>query len=399
MRTAKRHIGGKAKGKKVQFKNLSRSMPPIISVGKNGSITPYQSRTNRNSNTRSKSKKSKSKSIANNKISLNVRNEAEADNALEVMKKSPITIVLVFANWCPHCHSYMETWNKLKSGPRTAPMVEMDAAAEEPGAKEAVKEFLGSIKGPDGAPMEVNAFPTVLSVRNNKGKLEAEPVENSRDEGVMKSLLNTIPEGVEEKEESPKKTASAAASTPEEANLDMASMPIPTAAESIAAATRTLEENLKNNSVRAGLANLPTSTPKEVSAKPASISQKALDDEEKKMEDKEADEDIFESPVNTPAPDDFVESPTAEELDSGESTASRKAAPPGLAGGARVRTGGSLFETLSTYAAGSPMLAAAAPAAILLAAQQTAARRARIGVRKSKTRKGGARKRKTLKRK
>ncbi len=391
MRTAKRHVGGKKQRSKS--KNLSRSMPPIISVGKNGSITPYQSRANGNSNTRSKSKKSKSKSIANNKISLNVRNEAEADNALEVMKKSPITIVLVFANWCPHCHSYMETWNKLKNGPRTAPMVEMDAAAEEPGAKEAVKEFLGSIKGPDGAPMEVNAFPTVLSVRNNKGSLEAEPIENSRDEGVMKSLLNTIPEEPEKVVNNSKKTVSAAAPTPEEANFDMASMPIPTAAESIAAATRTLEENLKNNSVRAGLTNLPTSTPKEVSAKPASISQKELEEEEGK-EDEEANEDVFESPANTPAPADFVESPSAEELDSGETQASRKAAPPGLAGGARI--GGSLYESLSTYAAGSPVLAslatAAAPAAILLAAQQSAARRARIGKAKPKTRKGGAKK-------
>ncbi len=374
-------------------------MPPIISVGKNGSITPYQS-NNRSATKSKKSNKSGSKSAANNKISLNVRNEAEADNALEVMKKSPITIILVFANWCPHCHSYMETWNKLKSGPRTVPMVEMDAAAEEPGAKEAVKEFLGSIKGPDGAPMEVNAYPTVLSVRNNKGSLEAEPVENSRDEEVMTSLLNTIPEKPDNVVNNSKKAKSVAAATPEEANVDMASMPIPTAAESIAAATRTLEENLKNNSVRAGLTNLPTSTPKEVSAKPASISQKALDDEEKKTEDEEANEDMFESPVNTPAPaGDFTAPPSAEELDSGETQASRKAAPLGLAGGARIRTGGSLFETLSTYAAGSPMLAAA-PAAILLAAQQAAARRARIGKAKPKTRKGGAyRKRKTLKRK
>jgi thiol-disulfide isomerase/thioredoxin len=336
-----------------------------------------------------------------NNVSINVRNEAEADNALEIMKKSPITIVLVFANWCPHCHSYMETWNKLKKLPNRAPMVEMDAASEEPGAKEAVQEFLSNIKGPDGFPMEVNAFPTVLSVKNNKGSLMAEPVENSRDENAMEEMLNNnAPQGsVVEAENMPNKKS------PEEATKNVASMniPIATAEESVRAANASLKASLNSTTRLAGLSGIP----KGVTAKPAEISQAALNAESDKSnsrpisqeeEDEEGNNDnIYEEPV-TPA---FTEPPSAEVLDSGESEGSRKATAPGLAGGSRV--GGSLYESLSTYAAGSSVLAslatAAAPAAILLAAQQTAARRARIGKPKPKTRKGGAKKRKTLKRK
>lgn len=386
MRTVKRHSGGKRQVKKSK-KNLSRSMPPIISVSRNGSITPYKTATK---------SKSKSKSKANNNVSLNVRNEAEADNALEIMKKSPITIVLVFANWCPHCHSYMETWNKLKGLPNRAPMVEMDAASEEPGAKEAVQEFLSSIKGPDGAPMEVNAFPTVLSVKNKQGSLAAEPVENSRDEEAMSELLmNNAPELVEDGEEA---ASANAESSPEEATKNVADMDIPlvTSKESIRAANEALKASLEATTRLSGLTGIPSGK----TAKASEISQKALNAESEKTKSRplneNIDEDMYEEPV-TPA---FTEPPSAEVLDSGKSEASRKAVVPGTQGGGQL--GGTLYETLSTYAAGSPVLAslatAAAPAAILLAAQQTAARRARIGKSKPKTRKGGAKKRKQTRR-
>ncbi len=390
MRTVKRHSGGKRRVKKSK-KNLSRSMPPIISVSRNGSITPYR--------TASKTAtKSKSKSKANNNVSLNVRNEAEADNALEIMKKSPITIVLVFANWCPHCHSYMETWNKLKQLPNRAPMVEMDAASEEPGAKEAVQEFLSSIKGPDGAPMEVNAYPTVLSVKNKQGSLNAEPVENSRDEEAMSELLmNNAPKLVEDQEKgSAAASASVASTSPEEATKNVADMDIPlvTSKESIRAANEALKASLEATSRLSGLTGIPTGK----TVKATEISQKALNAESEKTksrplnENETIDEDMYEEPV-TPA---FTEPPSAEVLDSGESEASRKVVAPGTQGGGQL--GGTLYETLSTYAAGSPLLAAAAPAAILLAAQQTAARRARIGKSKPKTRKGGAKKHKQTRR-
>jgi len=316
------------------------------------------------------------------------------------MKKSPITIVLVFANWCPHCHSYMETWNKLKNLPNRAPMVEMDAASEEPGAKEAVQEFLSSIKGPDGGPMEVNAYPTVLSVKNKQGSLNAEPVENSRDEEAMSEILmNSAPELVEDDEEaSAASVASANAEvSPEEATKDIADMDIPlvTSKESIRAANEALKASLEATSRLSGLTGIPSGK----TAKASEISKAALNAESEKTksrplnENENIDEDMYEEPV-TPA---FTEPPSPEVLDSGESTASRKAVAPGTQGGG-AQLGGTLYETLSTYAAGSPVLLAAAPAAILLAAQQTAARRARIGKPKPKTRKGGAKKRKETRR-
>lgn len=346
-------------------------MPPIISVSKNGSITPYMSKQA----SRSKSKASK----ANRNITVNVRNEAEADNALEIMKKSPITIVLVFANWCPHCHSYMdETWNKLKKLPSRAPMIEMDAASEEPGAKEAVQEFLRNIKTPEGAPMEVNAFPTVLSV--NK-KLVATPVENSRDESNMKELLmNNVPAEMPEAEASPK----ALGASPENSVKNVASMDVPivTSRESIEAATEAMNAALgKTNKTM-------TAIPRNSIVKPANISVKALEEEGEKSEESEAEEPLEMPGEPTP---DFTQPPPVETLDSGESPASRAAAPPGLRGGARMTRrrhhGGTLYEALSSYASGSSVLtslATAAPAAILLAAQQSAARRARIGKSKSR---------------
>ncbi len=96
--------------------------------------------------------------------SIDIKSSADVGKALSIMRKHPLTIILVFASWCPHCHTFMERWNKYKALPnRTSPMIAVEQQQSE--------EFLKNIKGKDGRPVSINAFPTVLAStsRSNSG--------------------------------------------------------------------------------------------------------------------------------------------------------------------------------------------------------------------------------------
>ncbi len=118
--------------------------------------------------------------------SFDIKSSADVKKALDIMRKHPLTVILVFASWCPHCHTYMERWNKYKSLPnRTSPMIAVE--------QQQSQELLNEINGENGEPVTVNAFPTVLastssapstgSSKTNVGT----PV--NTDEGSMLELL------------------------------------------------------------------------------------------------------------------------------------------------------------------------------------------------------------------
>ncbi len=111
---------------------------------------------------------------------LHVRNEADVKKALDILKNHPLTVVLVFANWCPHCHSYMPTWKKLEKTPnRSAPMIAVEQANAEP-----ILNAMGA---------NVEGYPTVFAATKNGSNGPTpnvgEPIANPREEDTMKNLL------------------------------------------------------------------------------------------------------------------------------------------------------------------------------------------------------------------
>jgi thiol-disulfide isomerase/thioredoxin len=111
--------------------------------------------------------------------SLNVRNEADVKKALNILKSHPLTVVLVFANWCPHCHSYMPTWNKLSKTPnRSAPMIAVEQQYAEP-----ILNSMGTT---------VEGYPTVFAATRTQNASQpnvGEPITNPREEATMQNLL------------------------------------------------------------------------------------------------------------------------------------------------------------------------------------------------------------------
>lgn len=97
-----------------------------------------------------------SQSISGSPPTLDIKSSTDVKKALDIMRKHPLTVILVFASWCPHCHTFMERWNKYKSLPnRTSPMIAVE--------QQQSQQLLNEINGENGDRVNVNAFPTVLA--------------------------------------------------------------------------------------------------------------------------------------------------------------------------------------------------------------------------------------------
>jgi len=100
-----------------------------------------------------------------------------------MLEKSNIVLVFIYADWCPHCHTYRdEVWNKLKGTPgRNMAM----AAVNSDVAENALNGFMDSATR---QPARADGYPTVMLVEN--GSKEAVKIESARNLPAMSRLVN-----------------------------------------------------------------------------------------------------------------------------------------------------------------------------------------------------------------
>lgn len=140
--------------------------------------------------TRHRSSRSKSESNL-----LEVLDKTQEEAMKNLIGRGPITIVLIYSPQCPHCHTYMPLWNRLrKQSERRANLVHMEAPVYS-------QLELSEKKSIDGVP-------TVLFVDKEGRVSEAE---SPRDERVM---TNAVRMGVSE-EEAASASSSTASTEPE----------------------------------------------------------------------------------------------------------------------------------------------------------------------------------------
>ena len=125
-----------------------------------------------------------------------------------------MTMILVFSNACPHCHTYMPIWDKIsKAHGRKANMVSMEASTYQ--------------QTPMSGMKEVSGVPTVLFV-DKEGRISE--AKAARDERVMTNAVRiATPVASSEVERL------ASASSPEVERLASASAPSPSASGSVIA--------------------------------------------------------------------------------------------------------------------------------------------------------------------
>jgi thiol-disulfide isomerase/thioredoxin len=95
--------------------------------------------------------------------------------ALEKLLKKGVTIVFVYADWCPHCHNYKPTWKDIcKSKGRNVNMVAVN------------EKVLSKTSLPNRTTIE--GYPTVIAVNSITG--ETTNIPNYRDVSAMKNLAS-----------------------------------------------------------------------------------------------------------------------------------------------------------------------------------------------------------------
>lgn len=94
-----------------------------------------------------------------------------------LIRRGPVTIILVFSTTCPHCHTYKPIWDKLcKTKGRKANMISMEASTYQ--------------QTPLSQKKSVSGVPTVLYV-NKQGEIVE--IDKPRDTATMTEVVRNSP--------------------------------------------------------------------------------------------------------------------------------------------------------------------------------------------------------------
>lgn len=114
---------------------------------------------------------------------LDVRSSADVAGLMKRIRNGPLTIVLVYANWCGHCHRFMPHFDKAAQTPgRSVQVAKIN--------EEALGAVNAELSRNNAKPVEVSGYPSVIAVSpagEVVGNIEAVP-ETAVMTNVMKNM-------------------------------------------------------------------------------------------------------------------------------------------------------------------------------------------------------------------
>ena len=308
---------------------------------------------------------------------IDVRSPLDVKKALDIINKSKITLVLVYADWCPHCHTYKPFWQKLsKEKGNGVGMVAVEQANS--------AQVLNNINDDStGRPINVDAFPQVIAVgKTPNGTNSGVTIENRSGEEIVNLAKNgsnamnnnvAISGNINVNEPSiATRKPSMATRTPTpypSNNLAKVHGPKMSESQALSLGAQALLTGSKNSQNMYTIKSTPS---KEVNSM-SMASRVALANA-----NSEIDEEEIENTVN----ESGVFQPPSSETELGKNSSKKSSFIGGGCGcgaglTANRKQGGSLYESLVAFAG------PAAPAAGLLAAQQTLFKRGRASLLRS----------------
>jgi thiol-disulfide isomerase/thioredoxin len=117
------------------------------------------------------------------KVPLDVRSEKDLLPLKKLLQKKPLTIILVYATWCPHCHTMMPHFDEAAKSPKNT----VSAVKINETMLNSVNNFVKKNVNKDAEPISVKGYPSIILVNKKAEKVtDLEPV---RDTDVMKKVM------------------------------------------------------------------------------------------------------------------------------------------------------------------------------------------------------------------
>ena len=115
---------------------------------------------------------------------LDVRSKKQLGDFEKRIKQGDLTIILVWAPWCPHCHTMMPHFDAAAKSPNRS----IQAIKVEDTMLPAVNQILTTNINKSAKPLNVEGFPSIIVVDKQGNKVtDIEPVRNTKS---MTSLMN-----------------------------------------------------------------------------------------------------------------------------------------------------------------------------------------------------------------
>jgi len=130
-----------------------------------------------------RSRRSRKSTVGRITPPLDVRSEDSISSLMKLVKKGPITIILVYADWCGHCHTYKPKFDEAAKN-RKSPF---QVASINETMINSVNKHINSMNK-SAKPINVSGYPSVISLTKNGDSLK-----DLSQEAAIKMLNTPMP--------------------------------------------------------------------------------------------------------------------------------------------------------------------------------------------------------------